>query len=211
MLNQLKKEQLKRYSDRYDEILQKGWEEHKQTKGRYAREEDKKLLLRAIDEFEDIFSRDNQMMHFTSSCYILNEKKDKVLFCYHNIFKSYSWLGGHADGNRDLLQVAIKEAEEESGIKVKPLLKDIFSIESLTVDGHIKNNRYVSSHLHLNVTYLLQGDEKEKLRVKEDENSSLRWFSFSQTLSEPDERWMIDNIYKKLYDKLICLKKEKKI
>lgn len=174
-------------------------------------EEDKKLLLRAIDEFEDIFSRDNQMMHFTSSCYILNEKKDKVLFCYHNIFKSYSWLGGHADGNRDLLQVAIKEAEEESGIKVKPLLKDIFSIESLTVDGHIKNSRYVSSHLHLNVTYLLQGDEKEKLRVKEDENSSLRWFSFSQTLSEPDERWMIDNIYKKLYDKLICLKKEKKI
>ena len=72
---------------------------------------------------------------------------------YHNIYHSWAWTGGHADGEKDLLSVAIREAKEETGIKtVKPVMEGIFSLEVLTVDGHEKNGSYVPSHLHLNVT-----------------------------------------------------------
>ena len=67
---------------------------------------------------------------------------------YHNIYHSWSWLGGHADGETDLLSVAIQEVKEEAGIsKVYPVSEEIFSLESLTVDGHVKKGKYVSSHL----------------------------------------------------------------
>ena len=60
--------------------------------------------------------------------------------------------------------MAIQEAKEESGLKnIVPLSDSIFSIEVLTVDGHEKKGSYVSSHLHLNITYLLQADENEEV------------------------------------------------
>ena len=73
--------------------------------------------------------------------------------------------------------MAQKEAMEESGLRsVSPVTEDIFSIEILTVSGHMKNGSYVSSHLHLNITYLLEADEEANLHEKEDENSDVRWF-----------------------------------
>lgn len=103
-------------------------------------------------------------------------------------------------------KVCLKEITEESGLKNIKLLKDnIFSIESLTVDGHIKNNEYVSSHLHLNVTYLVQADENEKLTIKEDENTSLKWFTLKGSLKTSSEPWFVKNIYSKLNTKLELL------
>ena len=122
---------------------------------------------------------------------------------YHNIYHSWSWLGGHADGETDLLAVAIREVKEEAGISdVRPVSEEIFSLESLTVDGHVKKGRYVSSHLHLNVTYLLEADEAEVLRIKPDENSGVRWFSLEEALAACSEPWMIERVYKKLNAKV---------
>ena len=117
---------------------------------------DKELIMDAIVRYDNILTRENIVMHITSSGYIVNKNRDKVLMIYHKIYDSWAWTGGHADGDSDLLHVAIKEAEEETGLKnVKPAYEDIFSLDVLTVDGHIKRGKYVSSHLHLNVTYLL--------------------------------------------------------
>ena len=122
---------------------------------------------------------------------------------YHNIYHSWSWLGGHADGETDLLAVAIREVKEEAGISdVRPVSEEIFSLESLTVDGHVKKGRYVSSHLHLNVTYLLEADEADVLRIKPDENSGVRWFSLEEALAACSEPWMIERVYKKLNAKV---------
>ena len=122
-------------------------------------ERDKELILRALRREENVFSRENSLCHMTASAWISSPDRTKVLMAYHNIYDSWSWLGGHADGDTDLLRVALKEAEEESGLsKVKPLMQDIFSLEVLTVDGHMKKGKYVSSHLHLNVTYLLEAE-----------------------------------------------------
>ena len=135
-------------------------------------EKDKALILGWIRNNENAFSRENTVAHITASAWVVNKDRSKVLMVYHNIYNSWSWLGGHADGETDLLSVAIREVKEEAGISnVRPVSEEIFSLESLTVDGHVKKGNYVSSHLHLNITYLLEADSEEQVSVKADENS----------------------------------------
>ena len=85
---------------------------------------------------------------------------------------------------------------------IVPVKEDIYSLEILTVDGHEKRGVYVPSHLHLNVTYLLEADEQAVLRVKPDENSGVKWFSLEEALEACSEPWMIERVYKKLNQKL---------
>lgn len=181
----------------YDEILKyKPYNEQE--------EKDKNLILNCLKNEKDIFTRDNTLCHMTSSCWIVNKERTKILLCFHNIYNSWTWLGGHADGIEDLLEVAIKEAKEESGLTyIRPLNNgDIFSLESLSVDGHIKRGEYVSTHIHLNVTYLLEADSLEELKIKEDENKNPGWFDFDDILILSKEPWFIKHIYPKLNNKL---------
>ena len=63
---------------------------------------DRALLLRALREEADVFTRENDRMHMTASAWVTNEAHDGVLMAYHNIYDSWAWLGGHADGEEDL-------------------------------------------------------------------------------------------------------------
>ena len=164
---------------------------------------DKEVMIKLLEKESDIFTRENEVAHFTASSWLVNKEHTKVLMIYHNIYHSWSWTGGHADGDTDLLAVAMREAMEETGVKtITPVSKDLFSIEILTVDGHIKRGKYVPSHLHLNVTYLLEADEAEVLHIKQDENSGVAWFTLEEALEKCSEPWMIEWIYKKLNEKL---------
>lgn len=165
-------------------------------------QKDKEEIVSQLKK-ENIFSRENKAAHMTASAWVLNKERTRVLMVYHNIYDSWSWLGGHADGERDLLSVAVREVKEESGIQnVRPLSEDIFSLEILTVDGHEKNGSYVSSHLHLNVTYLLEADEGENVAIKPDENSGVGWFTKNGAIEASTEPWFQQRIYKKLNEKL---------
>ncbi|MFW7433744.1 NUDIX hydrolase [Vagococcus carniphilus] len=167
-------------------------------------EKDKEVIIEALINHEDIFYRSNLMAHITVSAWVTNANRDKVLMAYHNIYDSWSWLGGHADGDEDLLQVALKEVKEESGLEhVTPVSSDIYSLEVLTVDGHMKHQAYVPSHLHLNLTYLIEATEEETLQVKVDENSQLGWFSLERAVQASSEPWFRDRIYSKLNQKLL--------
>lgn len=164
---------------------------------------DKQTMLKYIEAFDNILVRENEFAHFTASIWAVNQEKTKVLMVYHNIYQSWTWTGGHSDGEADLLKVAIKELKEETGVKnVKPLKEEIFSLEVLTVDGHIKKEKYVSSHIHLNLTYLLEVDEKEILHSKADENSGVKWVPIEEIVKVSREEWMKENIYEKLKKKL---------
>lgn len=164
---------------------------------------DKAVMLHLLSTQKDLFTRENQVAHFTASSWLLNKTHDKVLMIYHNIYHSWSWTGGHADGETDLLSVAKREAAEETGVNgIQAVTGEIFSIEILTVDGHEKRGAYVPSHLHLNVTYLLEADEAKMLRAKPDENSGVKWFSLEEALKACTEPWMIERIYRKLNAKL---------
>lgn len=166
-------------------------------------ERDKAIMLSLLASQPDLFVRENQTAHMTASSWLVNHARNKVLMIYHNIYDSWSWTGGHADGDRDLLAVAKREAVEETGVTgIRPVSGDIFSLEILTVDGHEKRGVYVPSHLHLNVTYLLEADEEETLRAKPDENSDVRWFSLEEAIAASTEAWMAERVYRKLNEKL---------
>ena len=164
---------------------------------------DKQLILEWIKNHDNAFSRENAVAHMTASAWVVNRDRSKVLMVYHNIYNSWSWLGGHADEETDLLSVAIREVKEEAGIcDVHPVSEEIFSIECLTVDGHVKKGNYVSGHLHLNVTYLLEADSEEAVSIKADENSGVAWFLPEEALKKSTEPWFVEHIYSKLIDKV---------
>ena len=164
---------------------------------------DKAVILDFLAKNPDAFLRSDLLAHMTASAWIVNPARDKVVMVYHRLYDSWSWTGGHADGERDLLSVALREAREETGLqRVRAISPGIFSLEVLTVDGHEKRGEYVPSHLHLNVTYLLEADEDERLRPCEEENSGVRWFTLEEALKASTEPWFVERIYKKLNDKL---------
>ena len=166
-------------------------------------EADRQVMLELLQTSDNIFYRSNLLAHFTASAWIVNKAHTHVLMAFHNIFQNYAWLGGHADGEEDLLSVALREVKEESGIQtVKPITEGIYSLETIEVNGHEKKGKYVPSHLHLNVTYLLEADDTESLHIKQDENSAVSWFPIDQVLDVVDEPWMVERIYKKLNQKL---------
>lgn len=181
------------------------WEEKIENYKPYNEQEekDKQTILQYIHTFDDVLTRNNEFGHFTASSWVVNKERTKVLMIYHNIYQSWAWTGGHADGEENLLSTAIRELKEETGVEnVKVLDEDIFSLEIICVNGHVKKGKYVSSHVHLNLTYLLEVDEKEILRVKEDENSGVKWVNIEDVEKVSNEKWIVENVYKKLNEKL---------
>lgn len=162
---------------------------------------DKKRILDAYDKYGDeLFYRENEMMHFTSSSMIINKNRDKVLMVYHNIYDSYSWTGGHNDGDMNFLNVALKEAKEETSLSVLKVLSDCpCSIEVLPVKAHVKRGKYVGAHLHLNVSFLFEADENAYVHIKEDENSRIKWIpikDLGKYISISDIEML--NVYRKI-------------
>lgn len=169
-------------------------------------EKDKIVMLDYINNFDNVLTRENEFGHFTASSWVVNKEKTKVLMIYHNIYKSWTWTGGHADGEYDLLGTAVRELKEETGIEnVKILTPDIYSLENICVNGHVKRGKYVASHIHLNLTYLLEADESESLKMKKDENSGVKWIPMEAINKFCTEQWMVDNVYPKLNQKLEIL------
>lgn len=166
-------------------------------------EVERKIMLKYINDFDDVLTRQNEYGHFTSSAFVLNEERTKILMIYHKIYNSWAWTGGHSDGDNDLLYVAMKEAKEETGIKnIVPISEDIYSLELINANGHEKRGKYVGSHVHLNVTYLLEADENEEMHIKEDENSGVKWIPIDEILEVTSETWVRDRVYAKIIDKM---------
>lgn len=168
---------------------------------------DKIEILNQLENAPNIFSRDNKNAHMTASAWIVNQNRTKVLMIHHNLYNSWSWLGGHADGDENLFVVAQKEVLEESGLNtITPISEEIYSLEVLTVDGHEKHGNYVPSHLHLNITFLFEADENDTLFIKPDENSDVAWFELNKAVEMSTEPWFQERIYKKLNKKLKNIK-----
>ncbi len=165
-------------------------------------EKDKQQLLAWLSSGIDLYSRDCAAAHLTASAWVVSPDRKQVLMAYHKIYNSWAWTGGHADGERDLCAVARREAVEESGItELKLLDPGIFSLEILSVDGHEKRGQYVSTHLHLNVTYLFEADPVAPLRCKPDENTGVAWIPIDELPEKVSEPWFLERIYSKLIKK----------
>lgn len=164
-------------------------------------EVDKKYFLEFIDKYNNVLTRDNVFGHFSSSAFVLNKDKTKMLVVYHIINDGWIYPGGHADGESDLLSVAIREVEEETGLKTKVLDEKIYAIQAAPVKGHIKKGKYVAAHIHFDVLYLLEADEKDILSFKEDESKGVKWIELKDAMNDEIVDF-IRPIHKKIIKKL---------
>ena len=163
---------------------------------------DQRMMLTFMERNPDCLLRSNLAAHFSASGWIVNKRRDRVLLCYHKLYDSWSWTGGHADGESDLEAVALREAQEETGVHAVSVYPGkIYSLECLYVMGHEKRGAYVPCHIHMNLTYLLEADEEETLVVNQEENCGVRWFDHDGVLMEPTEPWMVERVYRKLIER----------
>lgn len=168
-------------------------------------EAEKLAFANFLKKNDDAYYRTNSIAHITASSWIVNEDFTKVLMCYHNIYKSWSWTGGHADGEKDLKAVAIREAKEETGIEnIETITPDFYDVEVIPVPAHRKRGFAVGNHLHLNVTYLLKANERDILKVKEDENTKVAWIDFDKLDEMVEEKDMLP-LYHRLHKKALDL------
>ncbi len=164
-------------------------------------EKDKAYLLKWIDTFPDVLTRENEFGHFASSALVVNKDRTKMLVVYHNIYDAWIFPRGHADGEEDLLSVTVREVEEETGLKTKVLDNSIFAISASPIVGHVKRGKYVSAHTHLDVVYLLEADEKEPLSFSEEESKGVKWIPLEEATGDNIVDF-IRPVHKRLIEKL---------
>lgn len=161
-------------------------------------ERDKEQMLSFIDKYDDYLTRNNTIGHFSASAFVVNKDRNKMVVVYHIINNAWMYPGGHADGEEDLLSVAVREVAEETGLEVKVLDNNIFAIQSAPVTGHIKHGKYVSAHLHFDALYIMEADDTIPLVFREDESKGIKWISFE----EADKEAMSD-FYRAIHGKVL--------
>ncbi|MGN0772846.1 MAG: NUDIX hydrolase [Candidatus Ventricola sp.] len=161
--------------------------------------QEQRMILEMIARFGDaILSRECEIAHMTASSIIVSPDRRRTLMAFHRIYNSWAWTGGHADGESDFEAIARREAQEETGISgLTRLGGGMASIEILPVWAHVKRGRPVGSHLHLNVSYLFEADDRLPLRVREDENSAVGWIGVDQLREKVSEPPMLP-VYERL-------------
>ena len=129
-------------------------------------------MIAFINTHDDCFERTLEIGHMTASAFLLNKDATKTLLMHHKKLDLWVQLGCHCDGDSDMLQVAIKEAEEESGILgIASVTDEIFDI-----DVHlIPENPKEKAHYHYDVRFLLHVTSDEDF-VKNHESYDLQWF-----------------------------------
>jgi len=128
-------------------------------------------MLSFIQKQTDCFERSLAMGHITASAWLLNKDGSQALLMHHAKLNIWVQLGGHCDGDSDVMAVAIKEAQEESGIShIIPVNDHIFDI-----DIHfIPENSREKAHYHYDVRFLLQVASDEMVALN-NESKELRW------------------------------------
>ena len=162
---------------------------------------DKEQFLEFINKFDDVLTRKNIFGHFTASAFVVNKDRTKMVVVYHIINDGWTYPGGHADGIEDLLSVAVREVEEETGLKVKVLDNNIFALNSAPVIGHVKRGKYVSAHIHFDCVYIMEADDKIPLVYRDDESKGVKWVDFKDAYDESFCDF-IRPVHKKLIKKL---------
>ena len=167
--------------------------------------EQKAILEQAEKEGDALLYRTHALAHLTASSIIVNPQRTKTLMIWHNIYKSWAWTGGHCDGDGDFEAVARREAEEETGISgLKRLGNGIASLEILPVWSHIKRGETIGTHLHLNVSYLFEADERIPIHFCPEENSGAAWLEIDKLSELCSEEFMLPFYFRLIKRANVC-------
>jgi len=132
------------------------------------------------------FERDCWRGHVTGSAWVVNALGTHVLLTHHRKLNRWLQLGGHSDGDCDPLQVACREAVEESGLAVEPV-----SGAGFDIDIHpIPARRADPTHYHFDARFALRSVVDEEFRVS-DESHALRWVKLDELESVTNEPSML--------------------
>ena len=141
-------------------------------------------MLNFFDNHDDCFEKDNLPGHFTGSAWVISPDKNKILMTHHKKLNMWLQLGGHADGEKDLKSVAIKEAKEESGFNNFSILsEEIFDLDIHKIEPMSEN----PEHLHYDVRFLLEADPNEQNIIISEESHDVKWIHLDDVLEYNSE------------------------
>lgn len=117
-----------------------------------------KRSLSYIEQREDCFYRELWPAHVTGSAWVVNPDRSRVLMMHHKKLNQWFQPGGHADGDADIVRVALKETEEETGISaedIKLVDGSIFDVDIHSIAPYGND----PEHEHIDVRFLLEVDD----------------------------------------------------
>jgi 8-oxo-dGTP pyrophosphatase MutT (NUDIX family) len=136
-------------------------------------------MIAFVEQNPECFLRELAIGHITGSAWVINHQRDKVLLTHHRKLDKWLQLGGHCDGDADVLRVALREAVEESGVyDIVPISPAIFDIDIHTIPERRTNTGIEAEHLHYDARFLLQTDDALPLQISS-ESKDLRWVALS--------------------------------
>lgn len=158
-------------------------------------------MLEFFNNYENqknsIFCRKLQVGHFTASAFLFNNDKTKFLLMHHTKLDKWLQLGGHCDGDSNVLAVAIREAQEESGIAdIQPISSQIFDIDVHFIPGNITE----PFHYHYDVRFLLKTVNNDSFTINS-EAKELKWF---ELIAEIPASMMIDGSVIRMIEKAVA-------
>ena len=174
------------YEQRWFRTYENQFDERSDTVSRF-----KKLLVNQ----EAPFSRDTFPGHFTASCFVVDPQFSHILLLKHRKLGKWLQMGGHCDGEINFAEVALREAQEETGSEHIEILEH----QVIDLDIHrIPKNNKEEEHEHFDVRFLGVCKKPEQLERSERECSDLQWFSWDKALQVTHEESML-RVFRKIH------------
>ncbi len=152
----------------------------------------KESTIRFIESYKECFERTLSIGHITASCLLIDKNEERALLTHHKKLNRWFQLGGHCDGDHDVLRVAVKEAQEESGIlDIVPVKSEIFDIDVHLIPG----NKKEIAHFHYDIRFILKVNSDENIK-KSSESNELRWIN-KDCQSLPTENQSVVRLFNK--------------
>lgn len=130
-----------------------------------------------LSEYANCFERTCYPGHITASAWIVSRETNAVLLTHHRKLDRWLQLGGHTDGETDVLAAALREAEEESGLRDFEAIPRSTAPAILDVDVHtIPARGEEPAHEHHDIRFLFRVSEAQPIRRQESESKAVRWF-----------------------------------
>ncbi|HZY78093.1 MAG TPA: NUDIX hydrolase [Cyclobacteriaceae bacterium] len=150
----------------------------------------------ALLQDPDAYQRTHLPGHITASSWIVNRDHSKVLLVEHAALKKWLQPGGHADGDENVVRVATREANEETGLTKLTLAgSEIFDIDIHPIPA--RKDLSFPQHDHYDVRFLFEADEMEELKIS-DESTDLRWINLDE-LEKYNKEASVLRLRSKLY------------
>lgn len=144
-----------------------------------AAQADADLFLRFLDSASEVFARSHAVGHFTGSALVVSADGARTLLTHHRKLDRWLQPGGHADGDRDLRAVALREAQEETGLADLRVEPEVFDL-----DRHRIPARAVEpEHWHYDVRFVVRCGADENF-VLSAESHALAWWPLAQVASD---------------------------